>query len=120
MSDALKPGQHVRVELTKQPRAKRRRLALNWVFRHDKTLAKAWSEHNGEPRKRAGVRIPRLHPLRRRVARRQRYTLKAGAACELAMLNTQQINDLKALGDCIKVTVVGQGPAQPKVYSFGF
>ncbi len=120
MSDTLKPGQQVRVELLKQPRSRRRKIALNWVYRHDKVLAKAWAEHGGEPRKRAGMKIPRRHPIRRRVRDRQRYMMVPGTACEILALTTQNIAELASLGACIKVTVVKQAPATPKVYSFGF
>ena len=116
----LKTGQHVRIEVVKVPRARRRKIGLSFVFRHDPAVKAEWSVNLGESRKRLGMKIPRRHPIRRRVRDRQRYVLTPGTACEFACLNSQQMADLRALGDCIKVTIVKAAPATPKTYSFGF
>jgi len=114
----LKPGQSVRIEVLTVPRARHRRIALNYIFRQSVEVSKRWNEHNGEPRKRESMKIPRTKPNRRRVHDRQRYQLLPGAHCEIAALDTRQIADLASIGAAIKIEVVKQAPAA-KVSVFG-
>ena len=57
-----KPGQTVKIELASTPKARHSKIALNYLFRRSEEVAERWNEHNGEPRMRETMKIPRVHP----------------------------------------------------------
>jgi hypothetical protein len=105
----LRPGQTVRIELASTPRARHSIIALNNLFRRSPEVAERWNEHNGEPRMRETMKIPRVHPNRRRVRNTQRRQLLVGAACEIPNIGTSHINDIASVSKDVKVTVVNEG-----------
>ena len=117
--ETLKPGQTVRLELAATPKARHSIIALNHLFRRSEEVAKRWGEHNGEPRIRETMKIPRVHPNRRRVRNEQRRQLLVGATCEIANIGTTHINDIASVAKDVKVTVVDKG-AERKPFVVGF
>ena len=117
--DTLKPGQTVRLELASTPKARHSIIALNSLFRRSEEVARRWAEHNGEPRMRETMKIPRVHPNRRRVRNTQRRQLLVGATCEIANIGTTHINDIASVAKDVKVTVVAKG-AERKPFVVGF
>jgi hypothetical protein len=105
----LKPGQTVKIELASTPKARHSKIALNYLFRRSDEVAERWNEHNGEPRMRETMKIPRVHPNRRRVRNTQRRQLLVGATCEIANIGTSHINDIASVAKDVRVTVVSQG-----------
>jgi hypothetical protein len=105
----IKPGQTVRIELASTPKARHSIIALNNLFRRSAEVARRWNEHNGEPRMRETMKIPRVHPNRRRVRNTQRRQLLVGAACEIANVGTSHINDIASVAKDVRVSVVSQG-----------
>ena len=105
----LKPGQTVRIEVASTPKARHSIIALNYLFRRSEEVAERWNEHNGEPRIRETMKIPRVHPNRRRVRNTQRRQLLVGATCEIANIGTSHINDIASVAKDVRVTVVSQG-----------
>jgi len=116
--DTLKPGQTVKLELASTPRARHSIIALNSLFRRSDEVAKRWNEHNGEPRMRETMKIPRVHPNRRRVRNTQRRQLLVGATCEIANIGTSHINDIASVAKDVKVTVTEKG-AERKPFVVG-
>ena len=104
----LKPGQTVRIEVASTPKARHSIIALNYLFRRSDVVAGRWNEHNGEPRIRETMKIPRVHPNRRRVRNTQRRQLLVGATCEIANIGTTHINDIASVAKDVRVTVVSQ------------
>jgi hypothetical protein len=82
-------------------------------------VAKRWAEHNGEPRIRESMKIPRKIVRRRRTHNKQRYQLLVGASCEIDKLTAGQINDLVSVEPYLKVSVVKDAP-KAKPYVVGF
>ena len=115
----LRPGQTVRIEVASTPRARHSIIALNNLFRRSEEVARRWSEHNGEPRMRETMKIPRIHPNRRRVHNRQRRQLLVGAACELSNIGTTHINEIASVAKDLRVSVVNEG-AERKPFVVGF
>lgn len=105
----LKPGQTVSIELASVPKARHSIIALNNLFRRSEAVAKRWNEHNGEPRIRETMKIPRVHPNRRRVRNTQRRQLLVGAKCEFTNIGTSHINDIVSVCKDVRITVVSQG-----------
>jgi hypothetical protein len=115
----LRPGQTVKIELTATPKARHSIIALNNLFRRSEAVAKRWNEHNGEPRIRESMKIPRVHPKRRRVHNTQRLQLLVGASCEIANIGTTHINDIASVAEDVKLAVVNQGAGRdPFVVGF--
>jgi len=116
---SLRPGQTVRIELASTPKARHSIIALNNLFRRSEEVAKRWNEHNGEPRIRETMKIPRVHPNRPRGHNTQRRQLLVGAACEIANIGTSHSNDIVSVAKDVKVTVVGKGEER-KPFVVGF
>ena len=115
----LRPGQTVRLELASTPKARHSIIALDNLFRRSEEVAKRWDQHNGEARIRETMKIPRVHPKRRRVHNTQRRQLLVGATCEIANIGTTHINDIASVAKDVKVTVVNQGAGRdPFVVGF--